>query len=108
MFIKQVFYGVMRYMDFLKVFSDKFISLNKATTERKDETLYQIFAYLTIFRLDELPMDDFKHFVSVSFFIFKILCLKSLICQIYNNKTNIITSLEPRLPQNERNFQVFI
>lgn len=65
MFIKQVFYGVMRYFDFLKVFSDKFISINKGTTERKDENLYQIFAYLTIFRLDELPLEDYKHFVLV-------------------------------------------
>lgn len=66
MFIKQVFYGVMRYLDFLKVFTENLFSLNKSTTERKDENLYQIFAYLTIFRLDELPMDDYKHFVYVS------------------------------------------
>ena len=65
MFIKQVFYGVMRYLDFLKVFSDNLFALNKGTTERKDEALYQIFAYLTIFRLDELPMEDFKQFVYV-------------------------------------------
>lgn len=65
MFIKQVFYGVMRYLDFLKVFTDNLFALNKATTERKDEILYQIFAYLTIFRLDELPMDDYKRFVTV-------------------------------------------
>jgi len=68
MFIKQIFYGVMRYLDFLKVFTENFFSMNKATTERKDETLYQIFAYLTIFRLDELPMEDFKHFVIVNVF----------------------------------------
>jgi hypothetical protein len=65
MFIKQVFYGVMRYADFLKVFSDKLFLFNKATTERKDEFLYQIFAYLIIFRLDELPMEDFKSIVNV-------------------------------------------
>ncbi len=65
MFVKQVFYGVMRYQDFLKVFTDKLFSYNKATTERKDEVFYQIFAYLTIFRLDELPIDDFKSFVNV-------------------------------------------
>jgi len=65
MFIKQVFYGVMRYLDFLKVFTENLFAFNKATTDRKDETLYQIFTYLTIFRLDELPMDDYKHFVYV-------------------------------------------
>ena len=65
MFIKQVFYGVMRYSDFLKVFSDKLFQFNKATTERKDEFLYQIFAYLLIFRIDELPMEDFKCIVNV-------------------------------------------
>lgn len=65
MFIKQVFYGVMRYLEFLKVFTENLFLLNKATTERKDEVLYQIFAYLTIFRLEELPMDDYKNFVCV-------------------------------------------
>jgi len=65
MFIKQVFYGIMRYRDFLKIFTDQLFELNKSTTERKDEYLYQILAYLLIFRLEELPMEDFKSIVYV-------------------------------------------
>lgn len=68
MFIKQVFYGVLRYADFLKVFTDNLFHYNKSSTERKDETLYQIFAYLSIFRLDELPSDDYKLLINVILF----------------------------------------
>ena len=68
MFIKQIFYGVMRYLEFLKVCTENLFANNKATTDRKDENLYHIFAYLAIFRLDELPIDDFKHFVNVKLF----------------------------------------
>ena len=63
MFIKQVFYGVLRYKDFLKIFCENLFNSNPSSTERKDEYLYSIFAYLTIFRLDELPLDDYKQFV---------------------------------------------
>lgn len=65
MFIKQVFYGIMRYSDFLKIFTDKLFALNRSSTERKDEYLYQILAYLIIFRLDELPIEDFKCIINV-------------------------------------------
>jgi hypothetical protein len=65
MFIKQVFYGIMRYKDFLKIFTDRLFELNVSTTERKDEYLFQILAYLLIFRLEELPTDDFKSIVYV-------------------------------------------
>ena len=41
--------------------------MNKSSTERKDETLYQIFAYITVFRLEELPLDDYKQLVYVSY-----------------------------------------
>jgi hypothetical protein len=66
MFIKQILYGVLRYQDFLKVFTENLFHLNKSSTERKDETLYQIFAYITVFRLEELPLDDYKQLVYVS------------------------------------------
>ncbi len=65
MFIKEVFYGVMRYSEFLKIFTNKLFYLNKSSTERKDEQLYQIFAYLSIFRLEELPIEDFRNIVYV-------------------------------------------
>ncbi len=66
MFIKQILYGVLRYSDFLKVFTENLFHLNKSSTERKDETLYQIFAYITVFRLEELPLDDYRQLVYVS------------------------------------------
>jgi hypothetical protein len=66
MFIKQVFYGLLRYNDFLKVFTTNLFNLNKSCTDRKDEILYNIFTYITIFRLDELPFDDYKSLVYVS------------------------------------------
>lgn len=65
MFIKQVFYGVLQYKDFLKVFTDNLFSMNKSTTERKDENLYHIIGYLTVFRLDELPLEDYKQIIVV-------------------------------------------
>ncbi len=65
MFIKQIFYGTLRYAEFLKIFTEKLFFLNKSSTERKDETLFNIFAYITIFRLDELPLSDYKQLVYV-------------------------------------------
>ena len=50
MFIRQVFYGCLRYKDFLKNFTEVFFQLRKGSTSRKDELLYSIFAYLTIFK----------------------------------------------------------
>ena len=73
MFIRQVFYGCLRYKDFLKNFTEVFFQLRKGSTSRKDELLYSIFAYLTIFRLNELSFDDYKLLVLVrkKNFIFK-------------------------------------
>ena len=65
MFIRQVFYGCLRYKDFLKNFTEVFFHLRKGSTSRKDELLYSIFAYLTIFRLNELSFDDYKLLVLV-------------------------------------------
>ena len=66
MFIRQVFYGYLRYKDFLNIFTEALFNSKPSSTERKDEILFGIFTYLTIFRLDELPLDDFKQFVLVS------------------------------------------
>jgi hypothetical protein len=69
MFIKQIFYGLLRYTEFLKVFTDNLFNMNKHSTERKDEVLYHIFTYVTIFRLDELPLEDYKSLVYVRSYI---------------------------------------
>ena len=63
MFIKQVFYGVLQYSNFLKVFTNKLFEMNISSTERKDEFLYQIFLYITLFRLVELPLDEYKQLI---------------------------------------------
>ena len=65
MFIKQVFYGVLRYNEFLKIFIDSFFTAKQTAVDRKDQTLYNIFVYLTTFRFDELPIDDFQSFIIV-------------------------------------------
>ena len=67
MFIKQILYGVLRYSDFLKIFTEYLFHHNKSSTERKDEILFQIFAYITVFRLNELPLDDYKCLVNVTY-----------------------------------------
>ena len=60
MFIQQVFFGLLRYKEFLKVFTECLFSIKSSSTERKDEYLYAIFAYLTIFRFKELPLVDYQ------------------------------------------------
>ena len=65
MFIRQVFYGCLRYKEFLKVFTDVFYNSRRGTTSIKDIYLYTVFAYITIFRLNELPIDDFNLLILV-------------------------------------------
>jgi hypothetical protein len=55
-FIKQVFYGCIRYEEFLKIFNKVFYSLYPSTLNRNDMTMYSIFAYLSFFRLEELQI----------------------------------------------------
>ena len=62
-FMKQVFYGCIRYEEFLKIFTKVFYSLNSSTLNRNDIVLYSVFAYLCFFRLDELQIGDFKKLV---------------------------------------------
>lgn len=37
--------------------------INSSSANRADATLYSIFAYLTLFRLDELQMEDYKKII---------------------------------------------
>lgn len=66
MFIKQVFFGVLRYIDFLKVFTTNLTLQKPLEVQKKDHHLFHVFAYLTIFRLNELPIGDYKALVLVS------------------------------------------
>ncbi|CAI2385508.1 unnamed protein product [Moneuplotes crassus] len=62
-FIKQVFYGCVRYQEFLKLFNQVLFKIHSSSTNRNDATLYSIFSYLTLFRLEELQIDDYKKIV---------------------------------------------
>ena len=69
MFIKQVYFGVLRYSDFLKEFTEFLFISKPASTERKDNLLFQVIAYLTIFRINELPIDEYKAIILVSYIL---------------------------------------
>jgi len=62
-FIKQVFYGCVRYKKFLGIFVTGFLYKNPATAQRSDQTLYTVLAYLLLFRLRELGKHELKNFV---------------------------------------------
>ena len=62
-FIKQVFYGCVRYQDFLKVFIKKFYERNPVGTNRNDQVLYQVFSYMIFFRLEELAHEDLRKLI---------------------------------------------
>ena len=51
----------------LKSITDTLFQSRPSSTERKDEILFQIFIYMTLFRLHELSLDDFKSLVLVSY-----------------------------------------
>jgi hypothetical protein len=63
-FIQQVLYGCVRYRKPLKVFLSNFYHDNGGKIIRSDYTLYQILAYLAVFRLDELGFQEFQRFVA--------------------------------------------
>jgi hypothetical protein len=62
-FVKQMFYGCIRYQDFLKVFCKIFMEKHPVGSSRNDLVLYMIFAYLSFFRLEELAIEDYKKLV---------------------------------------------
>ena len=67
MFIKQIFFGIIEKKPILKSINDTLFHSRPSSTERKDEILFQIFIYMTLFRLHELSLDDFKSLVLVSY-----------------------------------------
>ena len=62
-FIKQIFYGCIRYQDFLAVFTKMFYKMNTVGVNRNDVTMYQVFAYLSFFRLEELAIEDYRKLI---------------------------------------------
>lgn len=57
-----MFYGCIRYEEFLKIFNRVFYQLNPSLN-RNDMTMYSCFSYLSFFRLDELQIGDFKKLI---------------------------------------------
>lgn len=62
-FINQIFYGCVRYKEFLKVFVNIFYKMNPVGSNRNDKVLYSIFGYLSFFRLEELAIEDYKKLI---------------------------------------------
>jgi len=60
-FIRQVFYGCMRYQKFLKLFVTSFLYQATAASN-EDKVLYMIYGYMLFFRLGELGIEEFKKF----------------------------------------------
>ena len=52
-FIKQVFYGCIRYQDFLKIFIRQFYK-HHPNLKTIDAPMFSIFVYIVIFRLGEV------------------------------------------------------
>ena len=63
LFIQQTLYGLMKEKRFIDAFINNFYADNAANISRADSTMYQIFAYLAIFRLEQLKFSRFKEFL---------------------------------------------
>lgn len=63
-FIQQVVYGWYKERDALQVFISNFYADNAASVLRIDSIMYTVFAYLAIYRLDELGFPRFKEFTN--------------------------------------------
>ena len=70
MFIKQVFIGVLRYKNLLKMLTDEIFSFKPTSKNKNDEALYHIIIFITIFRFDEIPFEDYQSLLLVSFILF--------------------------------------
>jgi len=62
-FLKELLYGVMRCKAALKVFMACFFNDMSARVLRSDYTMYMILAYLSVFRLKELTIPEYRKFV---------------------------------------------
>ena len=70
MFIKQIFFGVLRYKNFLKIFTDELLLSKSSNIDYHDEKLLYIIIYITIFRFDELSLEDYKSIIMVSYILY--------------------------------------
>jgi len=63
-FIHQVFYGCSRYQKFLRLFVTSFLYKSPGITNRSEQSLYTIYAYLIFFRLEELGVEELRLFMN--------------------------------------------
>ena len=70
MFVKQIFFGILRYKNFLKIFTDELFLSKSSSIDYHDEKLYYIILYITIFRFDELSLEDYKSLIIVSYILY--------------------------------------
>lgn len=61
-FLKQVFYGCVRYEEFLRIFQKAYYKQHPSL-KLNDVPMYAIFAYIIFFRLEEIAPADFKKLV---------------------------------------------
>ncbi|XP_064630388.1 cilia- and flagella-associated protein 99-like [Lineus longissimus] len=62
-FITEVFSGCVRYSDILRVVMNGFFNRNGKKVLRSQSNFYNVYAYLALFRLEELGMAHFRKFV---------------------------------------------
>lgn len=63
-FIHQVFYGCSRYQKFLRLFVTSFLYKSPGITNRSEQSLYTVLAYLIFFRLEELGAEELRLFLN--------------------------------------------
>ncbi|CAG9464653.1 unnamed protein product [Pedinophyceae sp. YPF-701] len=63
-FVRQVFYGTVRYKRLIQALLAAFYHKNSGAALRADANLYSVFAYLALFRLEELTFSMFRKLVA--------------------------------------------
>ncbi len=64
MFVKQIVQGTNRYKKLLRVLTASFYHNNSAKALRSDATLYTIFGYICLFRLDEITFPKLEKLIT--------------------------------------------
>lgn len=63
-FVKQVFYGCVRYQRFLRLFVTSFLYRCPTQALRSEQTLYTVLGYLLFFRLEELGVGELRQLLN--------------------------------------------